>query len=110
MASPKKTLLVEQISYAEEALGRLKVQLHQLFEDIEREYERVFNELKNLEENETIVDEETFDRVNRVLQLAWTEAMSARTRLQDLDDDLHELDTIMSNSLARLRSNRDRYT
>lgn len=110
MASPKKTLLVEQISYAEEALGRLKVQLHQLFEDIEREYERVFRELKNLEENETRVDEETFDRVNRILQRAWTEAMSSRTRLQDLDDDLHELDTIMSESLARLQSNRDKYT
>jgi len=110
MASPKKTLLVEQISYAEEALGRLKVQLHQLFEDVEREYERVFNELKNLEENETRVDEETFDRVNRILQHAWTEAMSSRTRLQDLDDDLHELDAIMSERLARLRSNRDKYT
>lgn len=110
MASPKKTLLVEQISYAEEALRRLKVQLHQLFEDIEREYERVFNELRNLEENETKVDEETFDRVNKIIQQAWTEAMSSRTRLQDLDDDLHKLDAIMSRSLEKLRSNRDQYT
>jgi len=110
MASPKKTLLVEQISFAEEALGRLKVQLHQLFEDVEREYEKVFRELKNLEESETRVDEETFDRVNRILQHAWTEAMSSRTRLQDLDDDLHELDAIMSERLARLQSNRDKYT
>ena len=84
------------------------MQLHRLFEDIEREYEGVFNELKNLEENETTVDEETFDRVNSILQRAWTEAMSSRSRLQDLDDDLHELDTIMSNRLAKLRSNRDR--
>ena len=110
MASPKKTLLVEQISYAEDALRRLKVQLHQLFEDIEREYERVFSELKNLEENETKVDEETFDRVNKIIQQAWTEAMSSRTRLQDLDDDLHKLDAIMSSSLEKLRSNRDQYT
>jgi DNA repair exonuclease SbcCD ATPase subunit len=110
MASPKKTLLVEQISYAEEALRRLKAQLHQLFEDIEREYQRVFNELKNLEENETKIDEETFDRVNKIIQQAWTEAMSSRTRLQDLDSDLHKLDGIMSSSLEKLRSNRDRYT
>jgi DNA repair exonuclease SbcCD ATPase subunit len=110
MASPKKTLLVEQISYAEEALRRLKAQLHQLFEDIEREYQRVFNELKNLEENETKIDEETFDRVNKIIQQAWTEAMSSRTRLQDLDNDLHKLDGIMSSSLEKLRSNRDRYT
>lgn len=110
MASPKKTLLVEQISYAEEALRKLKSQLHQLFEDIEREYERVFTELKSLEESEAEVDEETFDRVNRILQHVWTEAMSSRTRLQDLDDDLHELDTIMTKRLVRLRSKRDRYT
>ena len=110
MASPKKTLLVEQISYAEEALGRLKVQLHQLFEDIEREYERVLKELKNLEENETKVDDQTFDRVNRILQHAWTRAMSSRARLRDLDDDLHELDSIMSDNLAKLRSRRNEYS
>jgi hypothetical protein len=110
MASPQKTILVEQISYAEESLRRLKVQLHQLFEDIDREYKIVLKELRTLEENETIIDEETFDRVNKILQNAWTEAMSSRKRLQDLDDDLHKLDTIMSDRLAKLRSKRNQYT
>lgn len=106
MVSPKKTLLVEQISYAEEALRRLKLQLHDLFKDIESEYERVFEELKKLEEKEAVVDEKTFDRVNQILQDAWTEAMSARVRLQDLDEDLHHVDTIMAKVLAKLRARR----
>ena len=110
MASPKKTLLVEQISYAEEALRNLKGQLHQLFTDIENEYERVLDELKNLEDSENEVDEKTFDRVNKIIQRAWTETMSCRKRLNDLDNDLHELDNIMSKSLVKLRSKRNKYT
>lgn len=106
MVSPEKTLLVEQISYAEEALRRLKVELHDLFKDIESEYEKVLDELKNLEENETSVDEETFARVNQVLQDAWTKAMSARVRLQDLDNDLHQVDAIMAEKIAKLRAKR----
>ena len=104
MVSPEKTLLVEQISYAEEALRRLKAELHDLFKDIESEYEKVLDELKNLEENETSVDEETFTRVNQVLQDAWTKAMSARVRLQDLDNDLHQVDAIMAEKIAKLRA------
>lgn len=106
MASPKKTLMIEQISYAEEALRHLKVQLHQLFKNIENEYDKVFEELKNLEENETSVDEETFERVNQVLQDAWTETMSARVRLQDLDKDLHKIDALMTDKLAKFRAKR----
>jgi len=106
MVSPEKTLLVEQISYAEEALRRLKAELHDLFKDIESEYEKVLDELKNLEENETSVDEETFARVNQVLQDAWTKAMSARVRLQDLDNDLHQVDAIMAEKIAKLRAKR----
>jgi len=106
MVSPEKTLLVEQISYAEEALRRLKAELHDLFKDIESEYEKVLDELKNLEENETSVDEETFARVNQVLQDAWTKAMSSRARLQDLDNDLHQVDAIMAEKIAKLRAKR----
>lgn len=106
MASPKKTLLVEQISYAEESLKSLKVELHEFFKDIECEYDKVLEELKKLEENEVSVNEETFDRVNQVLQDAWTTSMTARNRLQDLDEILHEIDAVMSEALAELGKNK----
>lgn len=102
MASPRKTLLVEQISYAEEALKGLKGQLHELFTDIEAEYARVFKELQMLEESESSVSEETFDRINQILQEAWTQTMSVRVRLQDLDKDLHVVDNLMADALDKL--------
>ena len=103
MASPKKTLLVEQISYAEEELKHLKMQFHELFVDIENEYSKVLQELTRLEENEVSVDEGTSERVNSILQDAWIKAMSARTRFKDLDMDLHEADVVIEDCLNQLQ-------
>lgn len=102
MTSSKKTLLVEQISYAEEALENLKGELYEFFKDIELEYEKVFEELNKLEESEEDVKEETFDRVNQIIQDAWTTTMSARNCLQYLDETLHKLDDTMCEALAVL--------
>ncbi len=107
MASPDKTLLVEKISYAEEALGRLKEKLHELLKHIEYEHRRVLKELETLEESEAKVDIETFDRVSQILQDAWTKAMSASSRLQELDEDLSECDAIMTRSIAKLQTRSD---
>lgn len=104
MASPKKTLLVEQISYAEEALRNLREQLHKLLEHFEYEYQRVAEELKNIEKREVEVDEETFERVNRLLQDAWIKAMSARNYLQDLDKDFSDCDAIMASVIIKLKN------
>jgi thymidylate synthase ThyX len=101
VASPKKTLLVEQISYAEEALRHLKEQLHELFKHFEHEHQRVVEELKILEEREEEVDLEDFRRVSQLLQDICTEAMSTRNRLQDLDQDLDKCDVIMATIMAK---------
>jgi len=106
MASPNETLLVEQISYAEEALERLKERLRELLKHIEYEHQRVLGELKTLEEMENEIDTETFDRISWLLQDAWTKAMSACTRLQDLDKDLSECDIVMSSNIAKLEARR----
>jgi len=104
MNSPDKTLLVEKISYAEEALGSLKEQLHELLKHIEYEHQKVLEELKTLEQSEAEVDTETFDRISQLLQDAWTKAMSASSRLQEFDADLSECDAIMTKSIAKLRA------
>ncbi len=103
MNSPDKTLLVEQISYAEEALERLKEQLHELLEHIDYEHQRILEELKTLEEMEDEVDTETFNRVSQLLQDAWIKAMSASTRLEDMDRDLSDCDATMMANIAKLK-------
>jgi len=107
MTSPDKTILLEKISYAEEALERLKDELEELLNHIEYEHGRVLEELQSLEESENEVDMETFDRISQLLQDAWTKAMSASSRLQELDADLSECDIIMTRSINNLRSRRE---
>lgn len=102
MASPRKTQLVERISYAEEALRSLKGQLQGLYAHFEEEHQRVSEELQLLVEREEEIDEETFTRVDAFLEDAWTRAMSARNNLKDLDDDLDNCDRIMSALFAEL--------
>ena len=104
LSSPRKTLLIEQISYAEEALRNLTKQLHELFEHVEFEYKRVVEELKALEANESEIDVETFDQINQTLQDAWTNAMVARNRLQKIDKDLSECDVTMIDVIAKLKT------
>lgn len=107
MKSPDKTLLVEQISYAEEALERLKEQLHELLEHIDYEHQRILEELKTLEEMEDEVNTDTFNRVSRLLQDAWIKAMSACTRLEDMDKDLSECDATMMVNITKLKRHRE---
>lgn len=104
MTSPDKTLLIEKISYAEEALERLKDQLQELTKHIEHEHGRMLEELETLEASEAEVDVETFDRISQLLQDAWTKAMSASSRLQELDADLDECETIMTGSITELQT------
>lgn len=103
LASPRKTLLIEQISYAEEALRNITKQLHGLFEHVEFEYKRVAKELKALEANESEIDVETFYQINQTLQDAWTNAMVARNRIQKIDKDLIECDVTMIDVIAKLK-------
>ncbi|MCK4952490.1 hypothetical protein KAS14_01715 [Candidatus Bathyarchaeota archaeon] len=104
LSSPRKTLLIEQISYAEEALRNLTKQLHELFEHVEFEYKRVVEELKALEANESEIDVETFDQINQTLHDAWTNAMVTRNRLQKIDKDLNECDVTMMDVIAKLKT------
>jgi len=104
MSSPRKTLLVEQISFAEEALQNLTTQLHELFKHVEFEHKRVVEELKTLKISEEAIDEETYGRINEILNDAWTNAMSARNRLQQIDKDLTDCDNTMTNIIAKLKS------
>jgi hypothetical protein len=108
VASPKKTQLVERISYAEEALRNLKDQLHELYVHFEEEHQRVSEELKLLVAREEEIDEETFTMVDAFLEDAWTRAMSARNNLKDLDDDLDNCDRIMSALIAELTKKKSR--
>ena len=107
MFSPKKTLIIEQISFAEEALKRLKKELHSLFKDIEIEYEQVLEELKKHEKSEAICTEETFERVNKTLQNTWTKTISTRNRLQDLDKNLHDIHKLISSCIIKLKSKKE---
>jgi len=104
LVSPEKTLIIEQISYAEEALKRLKKELHTLFKDIEIEYEQVLGELNHLEKSETVCTEETFEHINQTLQNTWTKTVSTRNRLHDLDKNLHEINKIIPGCIMKLKS------
>ena len=106
MATPRKTLFIEQISYAEEALQNLTTQLHDLFKHVEFEHKRMFEELKTLKISEAEIEEEIFERINEILNDAWTNAMSAQNRLQQIDEDLSDCDSTMMNILTKLKSKR----
>jgi hypothetical protein len=60
MCSPRKVLLVEKISYVEEALKHLRKQLRSIAIHIDVEYEKVVKELEMLKSREHEVSEETF--------------------------------------------------
>jgi dsDNA-specific endonuclease/ATPase MutS2 len=95
MSSPRKTLLIEKISYVEEALKHLQKELRNIVDHIDLEYQKVSQELEIIELKENEVDEETFIKINDFLQDAWTKAMLARNRLQELDEDFLKAEELM---------------
>ena len=104
MSTPKKTLLIEKISYAEEGLKNIRKELRSLIDEIDIEFQIIIQELEILEAREGEISEQTFNRINNLLQDAWMRAMSARSRLKDLDLDLdfHECDEIMKRTIYEL--------
>jgi len=102
MFTPKKTLIVEKISYAEEGLKHIRRELRSLIDDVDIEYQRIIQELEILEAREGEITEQTFNSINDLLQDAWMRAMSARNRLKDLDVDFHECDELMTKTINEL--------
>ena len=102
MLTPKKTLLIEKISYAEEGLKHIQKEVRSLIDDIDIEYQRISQELEILEAREGAITEQTFDSINDLLQDAWMRAMSARSRLKDLDVDFHKCDELMIKTIDEL--------
>ena len=102
MSTPQKTLLVENISYAEEALRNIRDELKKLISHIDNEYQRILKESEFLDAKEEEVTEETFSRINALLQDAWMKAMSARNHLQDLDEDFEKCEEIMKKTMVEL--------
>jgi hypothetical protein len=68
MSSPRKTLLIEKISYVEEALKHLQKELRNIDDHIDLEHQKVGEELEIMELKENEVTEETFSRINDFLQ------------------------------------------
>ena len=87
MSTPQKTLLVEKISYAQEALKHIRDELKALVNHIDGEYQIITQELEFLESRENEVSERTFSWINAFFQNAWERAMLARNNLKDLADD-----------------------
>ena len=104
MSTPKKTLLIEKISYVEEGLKHIRKEMRSLLDDIDIEYQRIVQELEILEAREGEITEQIFDRVNDLLQDAWMRAMSARSRLKDLDVDFHKCDELMKKTIDTLET------
>jgi len=102
MLTPKKTLLIEKISYAEEGLKHIRRELRVLLDEIDIEYLRIVQELEILEAREGEITEQIFNIINDLLQDAWMRAMSARSRLKDLDVDFHKCDDLMKNAIDEL--------
>ena len=102
MLTPKKTLLIEKIPYVEEGLKHIRRELRSLLDDIDIEYLRIVQELEILEAREGEINEQIFNIINDLLQDAWMRAMSARSRLKDLDVDFHKCDDLMKNAIDEL--------
>jgi hypothetical protein len=100
MSSPRKTLLIEKISYIEEAFKHLRKELKSIVDHVNLEYEKVVQEMNMLELRENEVSEETFGRINDLLQDAWMNAMMARKRLRDLAEDFLKAEELMERRLS----------
>ena len=84
----------------EEGLKHLRIELRRFVDRIDAEYERVVQELDILESKENEVSEETFSRINDLLQDAWKNAMMARKRLRDLDEDFLKTELLIEKEPA----------
>ena len=104
MGSPKKTLLVEQISYNERGLYHLKDELRDLIAKINVEYTRFSEEFENLRTQEDKVSEQTLSTINKLLQDAWKGAMSARGYLQQLDNNFHNTEALFKKIYTTLEN------
>ena len=69
---------------------------------LEIEYQRITQELEIIDAREGEVTEQTLNRINDLLQDAWMKAMSARSRLKDLDTDFHKCDEIMKKTILQV--------
>ena len=100
MSTPQKTLLIEKISYIEEAFRHIRETLKALINHIEIEYEKVIPEFDFLKTKENEISEQTFNKINGLLEDAWEKAMLARKYLEDLDDDFVKCDEIMNGMIV----------
>ena len=69
--------------------------MRNIVDHIDLEYQKVSQELEIIELKENEVNEETFIKINDFLQDAWTKAMLARNRLQELDEDFLKAEELM---------------